>query len=115
MPTYSQLAAVKQIDPSALAGIVSSHAARAKVVLLDVRTPDEFTGELGHIEGATLMPITDIAARAQELESSRDKTFITVCRSGVRSTSAAAVLAGLGFKDTANLKGGMVAWREAGL
>lgn len=115
MPTYSQLAAVKQMDPSGLAGILGSPSERSKVMLLDVRTPEEFTGELGHIEGAMLMPVTDVAARASELEPVKDKTIVTVCRSGVRSTSAAAVLAGLGFPNTANLRGGMVAWREAGL
>lgn len=81
---------------------------------MDVRRPEEFTGELGHIEGAVLIPVTSIAARVAELEPHRHKHIVLVCRSGVRSTSAAAILTGLGFPHVSNLKGGMVNWRESG-
>jgi len=38
-----------------------------------------------------------------------------VCRAGVRSATAAAILTGLGFERVSNLEGGMLDWREAGL
>jgi rhodanese-related sulfurtransferase len=40
---------------------------------------------------------------------------VVVCRSGVRSTTAAAILTSLGFEDVSNLKGGMLAWHDLGL
>jgi rhodanese-related sulfurtransferase len=38
-----------------------------------------------------------------------------ICRAGVRSTTAAAILAGLGFEHVFNLKGGMLDWDDARL
>jgi rhodanese-related sulfurtransferase len=38
-----------------------------------------------------------------------------ICRSGARSTTAAAILTALGFENVSNLKGGMLEWNETGL
>jgi glyoxylase-like metal-dependent hydrolase (beta-lactamase superfamily II) len=84
-------------------------------LLLDVREIDEFNGDLGHIPGSLLIPLATLPARAGELEVHRDKHIIAICRAGVRSTTAAAILTGLGFEHVSNLKGGMLDWNEAGL
>ena len=47
-------------------------------VVLDVRNPDEFTGELGHIAGATLIPLPDLEKRLDELPSPGTQTIVTV-------------------------------------
>ena len=47
-------------------------------VVLDVRNPDEFTGELGHIAGAILIPLPDLEKRLDELPSQRTQTIVTV-------------------------------------
>lgn len=85
----------------------------SQVVVLDVREPDEFRGELGHIAGAELLPLQAFAARAAALP--RERPVITVCRSGGRSGKAALSLLGLGFARVASLAGGMISWNEHGL
>jgi sulfur dioxygenase len=84
----------------------------ATVRVLDVREPDEFTGPLGHIKGATLVPLGDLASRAKELP--RDKPIVAVCRAGSRSAQATAILQQAGFTEIANLNGGMLRWRAEG-
>lgn len=80
--------------------------------ILDVREPHEYTGELGHIAGSTLVPLRELAERAGELQSHKSGPTVVVCRSGVRSTTAAAILEGLGFDQVYNLHGGMVDWND---
>jgi sulfur dioxygenase len=82
------------------------------VQVLDVREPDEFEGPLGHIQGARLIPLSELASRAREL--SRDKPVVAVCRSGARSAQAVVMLQKAGFGDVANLAGGMLRWRAEG-
>lgn len=85
---------------------------RREVSVVDVREPPEFDGELGHIEGAQLVPLGTLTGKA----SGWDKTtkVVTVCRSGGRSAQAAVLLENAGFTHVANLSGGMIAWRSAG-
>jgi sulfur dioxygenase len=82
------------------------------VQVVDVREPNEFHGPLGHIRGATLIPLSELALRAGELAS--DRPVVTVCRSGARSAQAVVLLQKAGFKDVANLAGGMLRWRAEG-
>lgn len=84
----------------------------AKVRVLDVREPAEFDGPLGHISGARLVPLGELAARAGELP--KDKPIVAVCRAGSRSAHATAILHKAGFADVANLPGGMLRWRAEG-
>jgi sulfur dioxygenase len=81
-------------------------------VIVDVREPDEYTGELGHIQGSILIPLKDLTARADELSAHKERHIIVVCRAGVRSTTAAAILTGLGYEHVTNLKGGMLDWNQ---
>ncbi len=111
-PTLAQLSEVRQLEP----GEVDSrlHSANPPV-LLDVREAEEFSGELGHISGSILMPLRHLPQRAKELDKFRDREIIAICRAGVRSTTAAAILGGLGFEHVCNLKGGMLDWSDAKL
>jgi glyoxylase-like metal-dependent hydrolase (beta-lactamase superfamily II)/rhodanese-related sulfurtransferase len=84
-------------------------------LLIDVREPEEFTGELGHIPGSILIPLKELPTRANEIEAYKDKDVIVICRAGVRSTTAAAILTGLGFEHVSNLKGGMLDWDDQNL
>ncbi|MGH8650326.1 MAG: rhodanese-like domain-containing protein, partial [Burkholderiales bacterium] len=81
-------------------------------LVLDVREPTEYHGPLGHIPGSMLVPLRELAARAAELDQHRERPIVAVCRSGVRSTTAAAILYGLGFERVYNLKDGMVDWND---
>jgi glyoxylase-like metal-dependent hydrolase (beta-lactamase superfamily II)/rhodanese-related sulfurtransferase len=110
-PTLPELGRVRQLDAGEVRAQLDGHTPPA---LLDVREVDEFTGELGHVPGAILIPLRELPARAAELEADKERSIIVVCRSGVRSTTAAAILTGLGFDNVSNLKGGMLEWRERG-
>src|SRR5215471_1809768 len=83
-----------------------------KVHVLDVCEPAEFSGPLGHIRGATLLPLGQVAQRAGELP--RDKPVVTVCRAGSRSAQATTILQKAGLIEVANLPGGMLRWRAEG-
>jgi rhodanese-related sulfurtransferase len=79
------------------------------VRVLDVREPDEFTGPLGRIKGAMLIPLGELSQRTGEIP--KDKPIIAVCRAGGRSAQATMILAQAGFDKVANLSGGMLRWR----
>jgi sulfur dioxygenase len=79
-----------------------------EVLVLDVRAPDEFRGELGHIDGATLLPLQALGAASTA--SFGDRPLIAVCRSGGRSGQAALHLLDLGLMHVASLAGGMRDW-----
>lgn len=82
--------------------------------MLDVREPEEFEGELGHIEGSELVPLRFVPERAQGLaRRARDegRAVVVVCRSGRRSAAAVASLGDAGV-GALNLTGGMLAWNR---
>jgi len=86
----------------------------AGLLLLDVRQPEEYTGELGHVPGAVLVPLPELRARVDEIAAHRPATVITICRSGDRSARAAAILRDAGFVNVLNMTGGTLAWRDRG-
>ena len=77
--------------------------------LLDVREPHEFTGALGHIKGATLVPLGSLLNNIEKI--SKEQPIVVVCRSGARSAQATVMLKNAGFARVANLAGGMLRWR----
>ncbi len=81
----------------------------AAVQVLDVREPEEYDGPLGHIPGARLIPLGELAARSGELDA--QKPVVAVCRAGGRSAQATTILRRAGLKKVANLAGGMLRWR----
>lgn len=85
----------------------------AGVVLIDVREPHEFVGELGHVPGAMLVPLASVPAQAASWD--RSAQYVMVCKSGGRSGQAAQALVRAGFGQVMNLVGGMLAWNQAGL
>jgi rhodanese-related sulfurtransferase len=96
--------------PSTTAADAHERASRREIVLLDVRERREW--KAGHAPGSKNIPLSTLAKRHHELPVQR--TYVAVCRSGSRSRSAVAQLRAAGF-DVLNLKGGMHAWRRAGL
>lgn len=109
LPSISQLNDVHQISPEGLSVLLEQGQAPP---IVDVRNQDEYTGELGHIENSMNIPLGELADRHGELDEYKNQQLILVCRSGVRSTTAAALLTGLGFKQVYDLKGGMVQWNK---
>lgn len=85
----------------------------AQLELIDVREPAEFTGELGHIPGARLVPMATLPLIAAGWD--RNAEYLIVCKSGGRSGMSAQAMRKLGFTKVMNLTGGMLAWNAAGL
>jgi rhodanese-related sulfurtransferase len=84
-------------------------------LIIDVREPEEFVSDLGHIEGALLIPMDALVRRLPKLAGYVDRSVVVVCRAGARSRSACAILRAAGFRQVRNLEGGMLAWAEAHL
>jgi glyoxylase-like metal-dependent hydrolase (beta-lactamase superfamily II)/rhodanese-related sulfurtransferase len=105
-PLRFSFAGFWEIEPDALAELPGP------VQLVDVREPSEWNDALGHLAGARLLPLAELAARPGEL--SRDLPVVTVCRSGARSAQACLLLQRAGHTRVANLAGGMLRWRAQG-
>jgi rhodanese-related sulfurtransferase len=84
---------------------------RNEVVLIDVRTPQEYMFE--HIEGALLMPLAFF--NAAKLPGQSDKRIVFHCGSGVRSERVCRAAIDAGVTRIAHLDGGFAAWKAAKL
>ncbi len=82
-------------------------------VILDVRTPEEYHD--GHLANAVNMDWNDDAFGQQIKPLDKNAPVFVYCYGGGRSSAAAKELRKQGFKEVYDLKGGMSAWREAGL
>jgi hydroxyacylglutathione hydrolase len=99
---------VKDIEPQELQEMLQ---ADQPPVVVDVREPWEY--QRGHVPGAILIPLAQVAARATELDS--EQPVAVICASGNRSQSAAALFGQQGFKTIYNVVGGTGAWIKSGL
>ncbi len=77
--------------------------------LIDVRRPDEFTGELGHIPGAILKTLGPELMDFLET-ANKHEPILFICRSGVRSAQATGIAMDYGFEQVYNMEGGMLYW-----
>jgi rhodanese-related sulfurtransferase len=84
-----------------------------EVVVLDIRTPEEFSA--GHIEGSVMIDFYSPDFRTQLDGLDKDVAYLVYCRSGNRSSQAMPVFRDLGFKTVSELEGGIITWAEAGL
>jgi rhodanese-related sulfurtransferase len=81
-----------------------------KIHLVDVREPDEYK-EFNI--GGLLVPLGKIQSmQADELEDLKNEELIVHCRSGKRSVTACLFLETMGFTNTVNVEGGVLAWQE---
>ena len=112
-PLTCTFSGVWEIQPTALEECLARGAAAGDIQVIDVREPAEFTGGLGHIRGARLLPLAQLAARSTEIDAARP--VVAVCRSGVRSAQATVLLQKSGVTQVANLAGGMLRWRAEAL
>lgn len=76
-------------------------------VLLDVRTPEEYAE--GHIEGALLIPHTELEARAGAELPNKELPIFVYCRSGNRSKTASLELLAMGYTEVYDF-GGISGW-----
>ena len=96
---------VREIDARQLAARLQ---AGEPVLLLDVREPWEHAHVA--LPGSVLIPLGELPVRAREVTAAPGTLVVTYCHHGVRSLSAAALLARHGLTDVASLAGGIDAW-----
>ncbi len=78
------------------------------VVLIDCREPEEYA--ICHLPGSTLIPLGELARRADEVDAGEGATVVVYCHHGVRSVSGAFILANAGVANVASMSGGIDAW-----
>lgn len=79
-------------------------------LLLDCREQQEW--DHVHIEGATLIPMSEIQDRVTELEDHRDRDIVVYCHHGGRSLQVAQWLQQQGFSSVLNMTGGIDVWSQ---
>jgi len=99
-----QITTVPEIRPEELKSKLD---AGDDVFILDVREPHEY--QICNL-GGYLIPLGDLPARMNELDSSRE--IVAHCRSGARSAKAVTLLRQAGFTKVKNLAGGILAWSD---
>ena len=98
---------VEEIDVTQLA----PDARPERLVTLDVREPSEW--EMGHVPGALLISLSELAERAEEVPI--DRPVAVICEAGIRSSMAASMLRAKGYTDLLHAVAGTAAYRAAGL
>lgn len=83
------------------------------VVVLDVRTPDEYRA--GHLKDAKLANVNDAGFDANIAKLDKNKPVVVYCAVGGRSARASDIMVQKGFKNVYNVSGGYNAWSAAGL
>lgn len=100
---------VKHVESKAAAEII----AKGEVIVLDVRTADEFAE--GHIKGAKNIDFLDSKFKAEAAKLDKTKTYLVHCQAGGRSTKSLESLKELGIKNLIHLDDGFGGWKEKGL
>jgi sulfur dioxygenase len=106
-PVRQTYAGLKEIEPQWVAENLPT------VHVLDVRGPEEYNDDLGHISNAQLVPLNELQQRVGEVPT--DKPIVTVCKSGRRSGQATVILKKQGIAQAASMRGGMLGWNQADL
>lgn len=88
--------------------------AEEDLLVMDVRTPEDFVGEQGHLVFARNLPLEELKHRLDELAEDVQRPIAIVCRTDRRSAKAAALLEKGGFVDVHVVRGGMTVWLERG-
>jgi glyoxylase-like metal-dependent hydrolase (beta-lactamase superfamily II)/rhodanese-related sulfurtransferase len=106
-PVTMTFAGIPEIAPDWVARHIGD------LFILDVRSPGEFEGELGHLEGAYLIPLDELRERLDEIP--QERPVVAVCQSGKRSAMAAEILLKSGYPRVANVSGGLIQWSRLAL
>ncbi len=106
--------AFTNVTPGELCGLVKSN---KDLVLLDVRTPEEYQGQdrgrYGHFRNAINIPIDELERRIGELSAYKDREIVVYCSHSQRSPQASQLLAAKGFKRVKNMSGGLSTWHDS--
>lgn len=100
--------ATKKVDPVEFSEVI----AQPGVIILDVRTPEEFSA--GHIANAININMADSNFSSEVSKLDKNATVAVYCRSANRSAVATNEMAELGFTDMYDMQGGIIDWQAAG-
>ncbi|BDZ70063.1 rhodanese-like domain-containing protein [Methanobacterium petrolearium] len=104
---------IRNINPTEAFKFVEENIDDPDFVLLDVRTPKEFSD--GHIEGAVNLDFYAENFQEQLEDKDRDKKYLVCCGSGVRGVKTVAIMRDLGFVNICNILGGITMWKAMDL
>jgi rhodanese-related sulfurtransferase len=104
---------IKALEPRLALEFVKKNRRNPDVVVLDIRTPQEFQD--GHIEGAVNIDHRSPTFGADLDKHDKTKTYFVYCRIGRRSGEAIGIITQKGFTSTYRTPGDIVAWTAAGL
>lgn len=104
--TEEALRAARRLSPAELHAMLRDSGSAARLQLIDVRAPQEFT--VASLPGAVNIPIAELPDRLGEIEPSATPVFL--CRSGARSLRACGLAIRAGIRAPAHLEGGLLAW-----
>lgn len=100
---------MEEIEPKEAFTEIEKHRDDPDLVILDVRTPEEY--EFGHLENAHNMDVTskDFEESLENLD--KNKKYFVYCKAGKRGCKAADIMKKHGFKEVFNITGGIDKWR----
>jgi phage shock protein E len=101
---------IETISPAEAAEIIGE--GRSDLVILDVRTPDEFSA--GHLSDAVNLDYYAPGFGDSLAALDRDAAYVLYCRTGNRSAQVREMMRGLDFAEVHEIAGGFVAWEQAG-
>ena len=103
----------KTVEPSEICNYIAKH---PSVVLLDVRTKEEFEGAreptFGTLKNAINIPIGEVRSRITELQKFKNSEIVVFCSHSHRSPHVSYILAQKGFKKVRNMNGGMSVMKD---
>ncbi len=98
------------LSPGEAYSFLETNRENASVVLIDVRTPGEFSD--GYIDGAVNIDSASFADRMAQLDT--NMTYILYCQAGVRSANVLSQMQAAGFSRVYEIGGGIAAWQAEG-
>jgi rhodanese-related sulfurtransferase len=104
---------INSLTPLEAFNLIKEHADDGNWIVLDVRTPWEFSNE--HIEGAENLDFTDPNFTEMLEKLDKEKNYIIYCKTGIRSGKVLEIIKELGFNKVYNINGGFEGWKSANL
>lgn len=100
---------IRELDPLQASRVIADRNA----LVLDVRPSDAYVRE--RIGNAVSVPIGDLERRLDDLAPAKDRSIVVYCGDGNTGERATRTMTELGYTATANVRGGIAAWKDAGL
>ena len=105
-----ETATIEDITPQEAFTLIQNNQNNPELVILDVRTPEEFTG--GYIGSAVNIDFYSETFRDELANLDKNKTYLIYCRGGTRGRSTLDITTELDFEEAYNMSGGMLRWVE---